>query len=92
MATYREIVEYLFQRGRSYKLTFQDAQPANVEVLADLAKFCRANESCVVPGDRDRSLLLAGRHEVWLRIMQHLHYTPEQLAALYSGQSPAASK
>lgn len=92
MASYRELVEYLFSRKRAYQLTFQVAgdlpQPANVEVLADLSKFCRANESCVVPGDHDRSLLLAGRHEVWLRITQHLHLSPEQLAALYSGNAP----
>lgn len=92
MATIREITEYLFTRKRAYQLTFQVGgelpQPANVEVMADLAKFCRANESCVIPGDHDRSLLLAGRHEVWLRITQHLGLSPEQLAALYSGNAP----
>lgn len=88
MATYREIVEYLFTRKRAYQLTFQTNQPANVEVMVDLAKFCRANESCVIPGDHDRSLLLAGRYEVWLRLTQHLNLNPEQLADLYAGAAP----
>lgn len=75
-----------FLRGRSlaYKLTFQPNQPANMAVLQDLAQFCRANESCVIPGDRDRSLVLEGRREAWLRIQQNLNLTPEQLFTLYS--------
>ena len=77
--------EFLAQRKLSYQLTFQQEQPANVDVLIDLARFCRANETCVVKGDRDSGLVLEGRREVWLRIQQHLGLTPEQLLALYSG-------
>lgn len=88
MSAYSDVVEFLFQRKRSYQLTFQEAQPANLEVLRDLAKFCRANESCVVPGDRDKTMLLEGRREVWLRIQQHLNLTPEQLFDLYGGNVP----
>jgi len=78
------VLGFLRDRSRSYQLTFELMQPANIIVLEDLARFCRANESCVVPGDRDRSLVLEGRREVWLRIQQHLHLTPEQLFALYN--------
>jgi len=84
-----ETLQFLATRKRCYQLTFQTEQPANQKVLEDLARFCRANETCVVPGDRDRSLLLEGRREVWLRIQQHLQLSPEFLFALYTGgQSP----
>ena len=79
------VLKYLGQRKTAYHLVFRKDQPADMEVLADLARFCRANESCVVPGDRDRTLLLEGRREVFLRITQHLNLTPEQLYLLYSG-------
>lgn len=77
---------FLGDRKRAFQLTFQQEQPANQTVLTDLSFFCRANESCVVPGDHDRTLLLEGRREVWLRIQQHLNLTPEQLFQLYGGQ------
>jgi hypothetical protein len=57
--------------------------------LADLAVFCRAAETCAVPGDRDRTMMLIGRNEVWLRIAQHMHMTGEQLFALYDAQTAA---
>jgi hypothetical protein len=79
---------YLRDRKLAYQLTFQTTQPANLVVLMDLVKFCRACESCVVPGDRDKTLMLEGRREVILRIQQHLNLTPEQLFALYGGDVP----
>lgn len=48
-------------------------------VLADLAKFCKANQSTAVVSPISRtvdpiaSALAEGRREVWLRIMAHLH-------------------
>lgn len=80
----RDILDFLSNRKTSYLLTFEVSQPANVSVLEDLARFCRANESCVIPGDRDRTLMLEGRREVWLRIQQHLNLSPEQMFALYN--------
>lgn len=87
----RSTLEFLRQRKTAYHLVFRLDQPADMEVLRDLAWFCRANESCVVPGDRDRTLLLEGRREVYLRIVQHLKLTPEQLFELYSYR-PVAPK
>jgi hypothetical protein len=81
-------LEFLRTRKTAYQLTFQVDQPANLEVLIDLARFCRANESTVVSGDEVKSHMLAGRREVWLRIQQHLGLTPDQLFQLYSGNSP----
>lgn len=86
-----EVLDFLRFRKRAYQLVFRKDQPAVMEVLEDLAKFCRANESCVVPGDRDRTLMLEGRREVWLRVQQHLGLTDEQLFSLYSGNPAVQS-
>jgi hypothetical protein len=51
-------------------------------VLADLAKFCRANES-TFHTDHAVSDRLDGRREVWLRISQHLHLSTDDLMRLY---------
>lgn len=79
-----EKLEFLKQRQRAYRLTF--SSPAGQDALLDLVKFCRANETCVVPGDHDRTLLLEGRREVWLRIVQHMNLNISQLFALYNGR------
>lgn len=84
---WRKTVNFLRLRKRAYQLVFGGGSIAQQSVLIDLAVFCRANESCVVPGDHDRTLLLEGRREVWLRITQHLNLTGEQLAKLYNGQN-----
>ena len=78
--------QFLSERKTAYQLTFPNNTTASDIVLEDLARFCRANESCVVPGDHDRTLLLEGRREVWLRIQQHLQLTPEQLMSLFTGK------
>lgn len=81
----RAALQWTEEKKRSYQLTFEATQPANVEVLEDLARFCRATESCVIPGDHDRTLILEGRREVWLRISEWLNLTPEQLYLLKTG-------
>jgi hypothetical protein len=83
-----ETRQYLDERKKAYQLVFNPDQPADIFVLDDLARFCRANESCLVPGDHDRTAALEGRREVWLRIQQHLGLNPEQLFSLYSGNTP----
>lgn len=59
-------------------------------MLADLAVYSRAAETCGVAGDRDKTFSLIGRNEVWLRIQQHLALAPEQLLALYDARTVAA--
>jgi UDP-2,3-diacylglucosamine pyrophosphatase LpxH len=81
---YDKVLSYLGDRKKCYQLTFKYDNPAGRQVLEDLATFCRASESCVMPGDHDRTLLLEGRREVWLRIQQHLNLSPEQLAQLFT--------
>lgn len=83
-------LEYLRGRKLAYNLVFRMDQPADQEVLRDLAWFCRANESCAVPGNHDKTMILEGRREVFLRIQQHINLTPEQLFDLYSGPRPSA--
>ena len=95
-------IEYLRLRRRGYQLTFRNnnivaglrnaylrafGNYAGQAVMIDLARFCRADETCVIPGDHDRTLVLEGRREVFLRIVQHLRLQPEQLFALYAGQN-----
>lgn len=77
-------LDFIRGRKRAYQSVFSG--PAGETVLADLAKFCRAAETCVVPGDRDKTFVLEGRREVFLRIGQHLGLTSEQLYALYTGK------
>lgn len=75
-------IGFLKQRKRAYQLAF--GSPAGQEVLADLAKFCRAHETCFDPDPRIHAAL-EGRREVYLRIQQHLNLTEAQLAAIFSG-------
>jgi hypothetical protein len=77
-------VEILGSRQRAYQLVFnRPADPAIAAVLQDLAVFCRADETCIIPGDRDRTYVLEGRREVWLRIRHHIDLTTEQLTERY---------
>lgn len=80
--TAEKLKEILVDRQRAYLLAFKEA--AGAAVLADLAVFCRANETCVVPGDRDRTYVLEGRREVYLRIRAHLDSNIEQLVEQFT--------
>lgn len=79
-----EALQYLEQRKRAFQLSL--LSPAGQEVLIDLAKFCRADETCFDPDPRVHAAL-EGRREVWLRIQQHLALSPEALYTLYSGRT-----
>lgn len=81
---------FIEERKRDYALCF--GTPAGQRVLVDLTKFCRGAESFVVPGDRDRTYVLAGRLETWLRIEQHLNLTPDELFQLYAGRPSTGAK
>lgn len=71
---------YLARRRTAYVKTFSG--PFGEEVLADLAKFCRANQSTFHADPRVHAVA-EGRREVFLRISQHLNLTDEQLWRLY---------
>lgn len=77
-----ELLQIMTDRKRAYQLAFNS--PAGEAVLFDLTPFCRARETCVVPGERDKTFVLEGRREVYLRIRDHLDLTPEQLVERYT--------
>ena len=72
----------LEERSRAYQLTFSPQKPWAIAVLEDLAVFCRANASCYHDDPRLHAAL-EGRREVWLRIMEHLNLTIEDLVKRY---------
>lgn len=76
-------ISFLRDRKRAYQLTFGKHSPASQLVLMDLARFCRAHETCFHEDPRGHAVL-EGRREVWLRIQQHLNLDAETLAALYA--------
>ena len=58
-------LQFLRNRAHAYHVTFTG--PRAEDVLADLAKFCRATESTFHPDPRAHAAA-EGRREVWLRI------------------------
>lgn len=80
----RRTLDYLLGRKRAYQLTFSSMH--GQAVLRDLMKFCRANETCFHENERVHCAL-TGRHEVWLRIQEHMNLSGEQLLALYGGNN-----
>ncbi len=89
MLTLREAVtltlEALGLRSRAYFNIFRS--PDGQIVLQDLAKFCRANETTSHETPTGMATL-EGRRQVFLRIIEHLHKTPEELYELYGGRYP----
>jgi hypothetical protein len=83
-----KIQEALADRQRAYMLAFKEA--AGAAVLADLSVFCRANETCVVPGNRDLTYVLEGRREVYLRIRAHLDLHIEELVERFTRPAKGA--
>lgn len=72
---------FLLGRRGAYQQCFMQTARGN-EVLADLAKFCRAHESTFHP-DPHVASKLDGRREVFLRIQHHLQLSDDELWAIY---------
>jgi hypothetical protein len=66
------------RRKQAYVHTFREDDRFNQDVLADLARFCRANTSTFDVNPRVEGLL-QGRKEVWQRIAEHLGMTESEL-------------
>lgn len=87
------MLEDLYEKGRrflrtraaAYQRIFLGHGVDTDVVLADLATFCRADQS-TFHADHSISDRLDGRREVWLRIAQHLHLTESELWALYGNK------
>lgn len=91
--SWAEAVGHTFDFIKRRKMSYQLAcnQPATQEMLIDLAKFCHANETCVMVDatgrvDEPLTRMREGRREVWLRIQQHLNLNSSQLFTLYTGK------
>lgn len=78
----------IFKRRMAYRQLFEPGgqlSPAAAIVLTDLKKFCRAVSSTtqvsLITGcvDPVASAQAEGRREVWLRIIQNLHVSDEDL-------------
>jgi hypothetical protein len=80
--TMSQTLVFLGLRKKSYQSVFGPAGAAGSEAMKDLASFCFAAKTTADP-NRDLSLIKQGRREVWLRICEHLHLQPEELAVLY---------
>ena len=77
-----DLLAKLRRRRYSYRRLFLGEDGLNADgqvVLADLAKFCRANSSTAIVSPVSRSVdpiamaMAEGRREVWLRLTAHLH-------------------
>jgi pyruvate-formate lyase-activating enzyme len=74
-----DVLTRIINRRQSYRRVFLSGDKPNIDqehVLADLAKFCRADQPTVTVSngniDTNAMLLAEGRREVWLRIQAHL--------------------
>jgi hypothetical protein len=79
-----DAVHFLRNRKCGYQLAF--GTPAGERVLQDLATFCRASDSTFSPDPRVHALY-EGRRQVFLRIVQHLGLSAEELLAISQGHS-----
>ena len=79
---------FISRRRTAYVKAFTG--PFGEEVLADLAKFCRATETTFHIDPRIHAVA-EGRKEVWLRIQRHLQLTDEQLWAIHAPAPPPTS-
>ena len=78
-------IEDVKNREISYKNCFDTSQLENRAVLADLALFCRmfTTTSGADPNNQEDPKVLEGRRQVFLRIQEHLQFSPMQLYALH---------
>lgn len=79
---FERAVRLVSGRQRAYQTTFSTRE--GKEILADLAKFCRAGKT-VFDTDARVTALLQGRQEVFLRIQQHLDLPFNDLYQLLGG-------
>lgn len=73
------------ERWKAYNLAFRT--PSGEVVLADLMTFCGVADEApreVSEAEQNRA---AGRRDVGLRILEHMHLSPEELYAVIQGRS-----
>ena len=77
----QKVLDFLNKRAFYYKAVFDKENTGTLPVLADLAKFCRADKTCVVPSDSRATYVLEGR-----RIQNHLNLSQEELYRIYAAK------
>lgn len=77
MSLVEKAKDFFRSRKQAYEFVFKSDDKAVELVLKDLAKFCRANQTCFNVDPRLHANL-EGRREVFLRIMEHLNLTPDE--------------
>lgn len=82
-ASKERLVRYFQRRSVAYKRVFVKESVYVQDVLADLAKFCRAHTTTFHKDERTHALL-EGRKEVFLRIMENLNLSHEEIFNLHS--------
>jgi hypothetical protein len=70
-------------RQEAYRRVFTASGDLDI-VLDDLARFCRGNRTAFDPDPRIHALL-TGRQETWIRIMDHLRLSLDDLIERYTG-------
>jgi hypothetical protein len=70
--------EYYHERSIAYGRIFDPESPFTELVMADLARFCRSNETTFHTDARVHALM-EGRREVFLRIQEFLTLNADQL-------------
>lgn len=78
----QKLKRFFTRRQTSYRKVFNTQSTDVIEVLHDLAKFCRAHETAFDPDPRITALF-QGRREVWLRLEHHLQLTSDEFWQLY---------
>ena len=78
-----EYIENLKNREIAYKNCFDLSMLENRAVLGDLALFCRMFTTTHDPNQTEDPKVLEGRRQVFLRIQEHLQFSPMQLYALH---------
>lgn len=82
-STKDRLQKYFQRRSIAYRRVFSKQNVFTNEVLQDLAKFCKIHKTSFHPDPRVHALI-AGRQEVFLRIMENLNLTIEELYALHN--------
>jgi hypothetical protein len=82
-ADYDRTLAELAELQQAYNICL-GAGVATSMVLEDLAKFCRADQSCFDADPRIHAVL-EGRREVWLRIQEYRTQKPEDILVKLNG-------
>lgn len=81
--TREKLRDFYHGHAIAYGRLFDQTSPYTETVLADLAKFCRANETTFHKDPRIHAAL-EGRREVWLRIKEFITMNADELLEKYT--------